>query len=128
MTKEPIPLATQLASMRAAAEAHTGRCWLTRALEAMIMAALARIFARLENLVRLWQAHHVAQRGINVDSGDGIGRDNAGAPSWRAQDERDAHGRLVESEILAHEPVAAHGVAMVGGEDDYGIAIEIQFP
>ena len=56
MKGQPHPLATQFASLRAAAEAHTSRCWLTAALEAMIMTALARIFGQLEEIIRLWQA------------------------------------------------------------------------
>ena len=53
---QPAPLADQFASLRAAVTAHPGRSWLPNALEAMIIACLARIFDQLAQLVRLWQA------------------------------------------------------------------------
>jgi len=52
---QPAPLADQFASLRAAVTAHPGRSWLPNALEAMIIACLARIFDQLEQLIRLWQ-------------------------------------------------------------------------
>ena len=48
-------LADQFAGLRAVTAQSTDRGWLPAALHALIMAALARIFGRLEQLVLLWQ-------------------------------------------------------------------------
>ena len=42
--------------MREAAQADSARGGVQAALEALVMACLARLFARLENLIRLWQS------------------------------------------------------------------------
>lgn len=49
-------LAEQCASLRAAAQADAQRGWLRSSLHVLIMACLARIFGRLEQLLLLWQS------------------------------------------------------------------------
>jgi hypothetical protein len=49
-------MADQLAGMRTALMAESAPVWLPNALHALILACLARLVARLEDLVRLWQA------------------------------------------------------------------------
>ncbi len=49
-------LADQAARLRTAILAEEAPCWLPDALFARIMAALARVFARLEDMIRLWQS------------------------------------------------------------------------
>ena len=44
------------ASLRAATKAEPGRAWLPPALHALIIACLARLFDRLEDLLGLWRA------------------------------------------------------------------------
>jgi len=54
-------LAESIASLRASAAAPGGQSgWLPAALEAMIMACLLRLFARLEHLIQLWQSGNLA--------------------------------------------------------------------
>jgi len=50
------PLADQTAALRTAILAEDAPCWLPDAVHALIMACLARIFGRLEDMIRLWQA------------------------------------------------------------------------
>ena len=50
------PLGAQLAGLRAAAGAQENRGWLPDALHALIMACLARLFGRLEQVFLLWQS------------------------------------------------------------------------
>ena len=56
MEQQPNPLAGHLAALRAANSAEHDRGWLPASLHALIMACLARIFGRLEQLILLWQA------------------------------------------------------------------------
>jgi len=49
-------LADQTAALRTAILAEDAPCWLPDAVHALIMACLARIFGRLEDMIRLWQA------------------------------------------------------------------------
>lgn len=55
------PLADQFAGSRAAAASNDARGWLPACLHAMIMALLARVFARLEHLVLQCQAGQFPQ-------------------------------------------------------------------
>ena len=56
MSIQPPPLATRFASLHTNIAACPNRGWLPRSLHALILAALARIFGRLEQLLLLWQA------------------------------------------------------------------------
>ncbi len=56
MQDQPLPLAQAVARLRLNAQAHPAPLWLPDALHAMIVAALASIFGRLEDMIRLWQA------------------------------------------------------------------------
>ena len=56
MLINPPSLADQAANLRTALLAEDAPFWLPDALHALIMAALARIFARLEDMIRLWQS------------------------------------------------------------------------
>lgn len=56
MSFQPTPLATRFASLHTSIAACPNRAWLPRSLHALILAALARIFGRLEHLLLLWQA------------------------------------------------------------------------
>ena len=56
MSIQPPPLATRFASLHATIAACPYRGWLPRSLHALILAALARVFGRLEQLLLLWQA------------------------------------------------------------------------
>ena len=56
MTHHPSSLADQFGSLRASVESDSAHGWLPAALHALIMACLARLFARLEQIVLLWQS------------------------------------------------------------------------
>ena len=57
MPNQPASLSAQLVELRIIALSGTPvRGWIIKSLIAMIMAALARIFGRLDQLVQLWQA------------------------------------------------------------------------
>ena len=56
MLIQPPPLADQLAQLRNALRAEETCAWLPDAVHTLIMACLARIFGRLEQFLRLWQA------------------------------------------------------------------------
>ena len=60
MIIQPPFLAHQVAGLRAAAEADAAPGWLPAALHALIMACLARLFGRLEQIIRLWQEGDLA--------------------------------------------------------------------
>ena len=53
MSVHPHPLAAQFAILRAATQADADRSWLPNALNTLILACLARVFASLERLVLL---------------------------------------------------------------------------
>jgi hypothetical protein len=55
LIKQPT-LAEQAAGMREAAQASRAPRWLPDALHAMLMALLARLFTRLEDMIQLWQS------------------------------------------------------------------------
>lgn len=50
------PLANTVASLRVATLARPAHAWVPAAIHALILACLARLFGRLEEMVRLWQA------------------------------------------------------------------------
>ncbi len=56
MPPHPSPLADSVASLRAATLATPAHAWLPAAIHALILACLARILGRLEEMIRLWQA------------------------------------------------------------------------
>ena len=60
LDKKPLTFAPQVASiaadLRATADFHAAQAGLVAALHALILAALARLFTRLEDLVTLWQS------------------------------------------------------------------------
>ncbi len=56
MPPHPSPLADSVATLRAATLATPAHAWLPAAIHALILACLARIFGRLEEMIRLWQA------------------------------------------------------------------------
>ena len=56
MSVQPTALGAQIASLRSTAEAIPAPCWLPSAVHALILACLARLFGRLENLIQLWQS------------------------------------------------------------------------
>lgn len=56
MTSTPPTLTQELAGLRQSAEADDAHGWLPAALHALIMACLARLFARLEQVFLLWTA------------------------------------------------------------------------
>jgi len=61
MLLKPQPLADQIASLRAAAEADQAQAWWPTSLHALIAACFARLFAHLEQLVLLWHSGHLPQ-------------------------------------------------------------------
>jgi hypothetical protein len=56
MSPHPSPLADSVASLRVATLATQAHAWLPAAIHALILACLARILGRLEEMIRLWQA------------------------------------------------------------------------
>ena len=56
MQTHPSPLADDLAHLRATAQAGSVRRGPRDAIAALLMACLARLFARLEDMLRLWQS------------------------------------------------------------------------
>jgi len=66
MLLKPQPLADQFASLRAAAEADQAQAWLPASLHALIAACFARLFARLEQLVLLWQSGQLPHPPVNA--------------------------------------------------------------
>ncbi len=56
MPPHPSPLADTVASLRIATLATPAHAWLPAAIHALILACLARILGRLEEMIRLWQA------------------------------------------------------------------------
>lgn len=56
MSPHPSPLADTVASLRAATMATPAHAWLPAAIHALVLACLARLFGRLEEMIRLWQA------------------------------------------------------------------------
>ncbi len=56
MPPHPSPLADSVATLRAATLATPAHAWLPAPIHALILACLVRIFGRLEEMIRLWQA------------------------------------------------------------------------
>jgi hypothetical protein len=56
MSPHPSPLAETVTAMRAALLATPAHDWVPQAIHALILACLARILGRLEEMIRLWQA------------------------------------------------------------------------
>ena len=61
MSVQPSSLANQLAGLRAATTSNDDRGWLPAPLHALIMACLARIFSRLEQILQLLQTGQLPQ-------------------------------------------------------------------
>ena len=68
METQPPSLASQLAQLHTAASAADAPCWLPDSVHALIMACLARIFGRLEQLLQLWQTGSLPQPAIRASS------------------------------------------------------------
>jgi hypothetical protein len=56
MPPHPSPLADSVATLRIATLATPAQAWLPAAIHALILACLARVLGRLEDMIRLWQA------------------------------------------------------------------------
>ena len=56
MSVHPTPLALQVASIREAILTQESHAWIPAVVHALIIACLARIFGRLEDMIRLWHA------------------------------------------------------------------------
>ena len=56
MKANPSPLSDQCAALRRAAQDATAPCWVPESVYALIVACLVRLFARLEEMVLLWQS------------------------------------------------------------------------
>lgn len=56
MTYHPSTLAERVGTLRAGLESESVPFWMPAALHAMIIACLVRLFGRLEEIMRLWQA------------------------------------------------------------------------
>ena len=56
MSSHPSPLADKVVHPRLATLATPAHAWVPQAIHALILACLARLFGRLEEMIRLWQA------------------------------------------------------------------------
>ncbi len=56
MKANPSPLSDQCAALRRAAQDAIAPCWVPESVYALIVACLVRLFARLEEMVLLWQS------------------------------------------------------------------------
>jgi len=106
MKSQP-PLGDQFARLRDIAQAQETCAWIPAAIQDLIMACLMRIFGRLEQLVRLWQAGALPLPPIRTASPRAR---KAATPRAHRHGHRSARVRADETQdsFSQHSPPSAH--------------------